>query len=224
MLQQWARISISRYLEYHASVVGKMLCCFTASHLTFEDGTALIWRNWQNVYHIFMRDICYPFTAPTFTKVHIDQSISQISIVPIPPEQVGSVAQQRNQCSTAKSKKQFRNIDGPSIGHASVYGGKAISKRCVFRCFLKVTTEMAEWTDSRRLLQRDGAQEWKALAPVLVLTTGTDSITFLQSQWVGWEWCGKHGVEVNRLFFMQDFVGQQIDLTNGGIEAEEHCE
>ena len=27
---------------------------------------------------------------------------------------------------------------------------------------------MAEWTDSGRLVQRDGAQEWKALAPLLV--------------------------------------------------------
>ena len=31
------------------------------------------------------------------------------------------------------------------------------------RCFLKVATEMAEWTDSGRLLQRDAAQEWIAL-------------------------------------------------------------
>ena len=40
-----------------------------------------------------------------------------------------------------------------------VYGGKAKSKRCVFRCFLKVAAEVAKWTDSRRLFQRDGAQE-----------------------------------------------------------------
>ena len=38
---------------------------------------------------------------------------------------------------------------------------------------------MAEWTDSGRLFQRDGAQEWKALAPVLVLTPGTDKILSL---------------------------------------------
>ena len=37
-----------------------------------------------------------------------------------------------------------------------------------------VATELAERTDSGRLFQRDGAQEWKALAPVLVLTLGTD--------------------------------------------------
>ena len=44
-----------------------------------------------------------------------------------------------------------------AIGHAGVYGGMTKSKRCVFRCFLKVATEMAEWTDS--LFHRDRAQE-----------------------------------------------------------------
>ena len=32
---------------------------------------------------------------------------------------------------------------------------------------MKVSTEMAERTDSGRLFQRDGAQEWKALTCVL---------------------------------------------------------
>ena len=60
-----------------------------------------------------------------------------------------------------------------------IYEGKAKSKRCVFRYFLKVVAEMAEWTDSGRLFQRDGAQEWKALAPVLVLTLGADKLLSL---------------------------------------------
>ena len=38
-----------------------------------------------------------------------------------------------------------------STAHAGVYGGKAKSKRCVVKCFLKVATEMAERTDSGRL-------------------------------------------------------------------------
>ena len=45
------------------------------------------------------------------------------------------------------------------IGHDGIYGGKAKSKRCVFKCFLKVATEVAERTDSGRLFQRDGAQK-----------------------------------------------------------------
>ena len=63
-----------------------------------------------------------------------------------------------------------------AIGRAGVYGGKTKSKRCVFRCFLKVVTETAERTDSGRLFQRDGVQECKALAPILVLTLGTDRL------------------------------------------------
>ena len=31
-------------------------------------------------------------------------------------------------------------------------------------------------------------------------------------QWMGYKWCGKHGVRINRLFFKQGFVGQQLGL------------
>ena len=60
-----------------------------------------------------------------------------------------------------------------AIRCAGVQEGKAKSKRYVFRCSLKVATEMAEWTASERLFHRDRAQEWKGLASVLVLTLGT---------------------------------------------------
>ena len=30
-------------------------------------------------------------------------------------------------------------------------------------------------------------------------------------RWPGWEWWGKHGLKINRLFFMRGFVGQQSD-------------
>ena len=50
--------------------------------------------------------------------------------------------------------------------------GEAKSKRYVLRHLLK----MAEWTDSGRLFQREGAQEMKALAPVLVLILGTNRV------------------------------------------------
>ena len=64
------------------------------------------------------------------------------------------------------------------MGSDGNYGGKAKSKRCVFRYFLKIATEMAERTDSG-LFQTDGALEWKALAPVLVLTLGTNKLLSL---------------------------------------------
>ena len=63
-----------------------------------------------------------------------------------------------------------------AIGHADIYGRKAKSKRCVFKCFWKVAIEMAEQKDSSRLFQKDGAHEWKALANVWVLTLGTDKL------------------------------------------------
>ena len=49
------------------------------------------------------------------------------------------------------------------VGCAGICGKKAKSKRCVFRCFLKVATEMAEWTDSGRLFQRDRHKKEKLM-------------------------------------------------------------
>ena len=49
-------------------------------------------------------------------------------------------------------------------------------KRYVLRRLLKVATEVAERTDSGRLLQREEAHELKALAPVLVLILGMASV------------------------------------------------
>ena len=87
------------------------------------------------------------------------------------------------------------------MGSDSIYGGKAKSKRCVLRYFLKVATEMAEWTESRRLFQRDRAQEWKALAPILVLIVGPYKLfSLFWSQWTGRNRCSQHGMKINRLF------------------------
>ena len=50
------------------------------------------------------------------------------------------------------------------------------SQRDVLRSILNVATEMGKWTDSGRLFQRDGVQEWKALASVSVLALGTERL------------------------------------------------
>ena len=103
------------------------------------------------------------------------QSVSQSNFYSanIPGKAI-SVARQPSQCSIAKSMKQFHGING--LSGVPVSKGERPSRICVFRYFLKVATEMAEWIDSGRLFQRDSAQEWKALAPVLVLTLGIDRL------------------------------------------------
>ena len=65
-----------------------------------------------------------------------------------------------------------------SMGHLACWcqWRKTKSKRCVFRCFLMVATELSECTDSGRLFQSKGAQEWKVLAPVFVFTLETDRL------------------------------------------------
>ena len=49
---------------------------------------------------------------------------------------------------------------------------KVLTKYNILLCAILIT-------DSRRLFQRDGAQEWKALAPVLVLILETDKLLSL---------------------------------------------
>ena len=143
-------------------------------------------------------------------KLQIHPSINQSNFysanIPGEARLSGTTAKSVFNSSTLPQHQQAMGSDG-------IYGGKAKSKRCVFRYFLMVATEMAERTDSGRLFQRDGAQEWTALAPVLVLTPRDwQTIIIVWSQWMGRNRCGKHGVKINRLFFPQGFVGQQIDL------------
>ena len=62
------------------------------------------------------------------------------------------------------------------IGHTSVYGEEARSKRYVLRHFLKVATEVDERTDSGKLFKREGLQELNDLFPAMVSTLGTDKV------------------------------------------------
>ena len=73
-------------------------------------------------------------------------TINQTSIAPISPAKSGSVVRQPNQCWTAKSRKQFHNVNRPS-GMPVSMGGKAKSKRCVVRCFWN---NWNGWTDRQR--------------------------------------------------------------------------
>ena len=84
-----------------------------------------------------------------------------------------------SQISVQQQNRGNSSVTSTGRGEWRYLWGKAKSKRCIFKCFLKVATELAERTDGGRLFQRDGAQEWKALAPVLVLTLGTDKLLSL---------------------------------------------
>ena len=101
----------------------------------------------------------------------INQSVSQISIAPTSQAKPGSVVPQPNQCSTAKTRKQFRNINRP--WGVTVSMGESPSQRDVFGCFFKVATEMAERTTE------GCSTEWNTLAPVFVFTLGTDKLLLL---------------------------------------------
>ena len=140
---------------------------------------------------------------------NINQSIYQIFIAPIPLAKPCSVARQPNQCSTAKSKKQFCNING-TLGMPVSMGKGQVKEMCL-QMFLK-SSNWNGWMDRQlEVVQRDEAQKWKALTRVLILTLGTETSNIVWSQWIGWKWLVNHGVKINRLFFMQGFVGQQTE-------------
>ena len=72
-------------------------------------GAGLVW--WQRV-TLIITWLCIARTNQALDHTSINQ-INQTSIAPISPVKPCSVARQPNQCSTAKSRKQFRSINRP---------------------------------------------------------------------------------------------------------------
>ena len=75
------------------------------SHFKSPESLPMLHRNTNNY--------CLIDYYLMFLNQSINQSINQTSTAPISPAKPGSVAWQPKQCSTAKSRKQFRNISRP---------------------------------------------------------------------------------------------------------------
>ena len=141
---------------------------------------------------------------------HLMYSINQSNFY-ISPVEPRSVVQQLSQCSTTKSKKQFRNIKGSS--GMLVTMGKRPSHRDGTLMFLE-DSNWNGWTHGHWevIPKRRSTRVQSSCTCVGLDPRDWQTIIFVQSQWVRWEWCGKHGEKINKLFFTQGFVGQQIDL------------
>ena len=144
------------------------------------------------------------FSPTTFTSLALDsspmgckvnQSINQISIVPISLAQPGSVAQQVSQCSTAIAKKQFHNINMPS--GMLVCMRKRPSQTDVF--------SGVSWRLQLRWLKRQIAGRCATVkcpyAYIGLDHRDQQSDSFVWSQWMARDWCGKYRVKTSRLFF-----------------------
>ena len=73
------------------------------------------------------------------------------------------------------------------------------------------------WTDTQREVV---PKRWSTRVKNSCTCVGLDprdwqSNTFVLSQWMGWEWCGEHGVQINKLVFMQGIVSQQTSEHSG---------
>ena len=81
----------------------------------FEIPQRVFWRelpHYLPFYRAYIISTQYA-TQYAISKKDTLQLINQTSTAPISPAKPGSVARQPNHCSTAKSKKQFRNINRP---------------------------------------------------------------------------------------------------------------
>ena len=119
-----------------------------------------------------------------------------------PQRRPGSVAHQTSQCPKAKIQDSVQKRQ-QTTGCAGSHGGKAKSKRYVFRRLLKDAVEGADRARRGSLFHRVGPQERKALAPVLVLTLGAEMLIPLCDWWlmlILWHTLRYHGH--NTLLFL----------------------
>ena len=107
-----------------------------------------------------------------------------------------------------------RNSSVTSTGHRACLclWEKGQVKEICLQIFLE-GSNWNGWTDRQRGVV---PKRWSTRVKSSCTCDGLDSRdrqtnTFVRSQWMGWEWCGKHRVKINRLFFMQGFVGQHTD-------------
>ena len=70
------------------------------------------------------------------------------------------------------------------------------------------------WTDrQRQVVPKRRGTRVKSSSTSIGLDPGDwQTITIVWSHWKGRNRCSQHGMEINRLFFTQGFVGKQIDL------------
>ena len=80
--------------------------------------------------------------------IYINQSINETSIAPISPARPGSVTRQPNQRSSAKSRKQFHDINRP-WGVTVSMGGEGQIKEVCLQIFLE-GSNCTGWTDRQR--------------------------------------------------------------------------
>ena len=154
-------------------------------------------------------ELSIDFRLLWFDGVSLNRSINQTYIATISQAKPHSV-RQLNQCSTAKSKKQFHNINRPSGMQVSM-GEREVKEMC-----LQIFIEGSNWNGWMNRQQEvvpkgSGPREKSSCTCLGLDLRDWHTIIVLWFQWTGWKWCSEHGVKINRLFLKQGFVGQQID-------------
>ena len=81
-----------------------------------------------------------------------------------------------SQVSVQQQNRGNSSVNQHTMGHDGIYAGKGQIKGMYLQIFLK-GSGWNGWTDrQRQVVSKRLVQEWKAFAPVLVLTLGTDTL------------------------------------------------
>ena len=99
------------------------------------------------------------------------------------------------------------------MGSDGIYGGKGQVKEVYLQIFFD-GRNWNGWTDRQRqnVPKRRGTRVRSSCTSIDLDPRDWHTIIIVWSQWTGRNRCGQHGGKINRLFFTQGFVGQQIYL------------
>ena len=117
-----------------------------------------------------------------------------------------------SQISVQQQNRGNSSITWTGHGEWRYLWGKGQIKEMCLQIFLE-GSKWAGWTDRQReVVPKRWGTRLKSYSTSIGLDPRDWQIIIVWSQWTGRNQCSQHGMKINRLFFTQGFVGQQIDL------------
>ena len=140
------------------------------------------------------------------------QSINQSNFYSTNPRW-SQVQWRDSQISVQQQNRGNIFVTSTGYGEWRYLWGKGQVKEMCLQIFLK-GSNWNGWTDRQQQVvpKRRGTTVKSSCTGIGLDPRDWQTIIVAWSQWMRRKWCGKHGVKINRLFFTQGFVGQQIDL------------
>ena len=138
------------------------------------------------------------------TSISINQSINQSNFYS---------ANIPGQVSVQQKNRGNRSVTSAGHGDWRYLWGKGQNKEMCLQIFLE-GSNWTGWMDRQRQVvpKRRGTRVKSSSTSIGLDPRDWQTIIIVWSQWTGRNQCSQRGMKINRLFFTQGFVGQQIDL------------